>query len=108
LSEEEKRQRLQQRHRRQHIYSNFNIMGMCLALLYMMRVDSKTVEGRTLVPFCKYVALHAPPIKDLPQYSPRLSVRLMSDNTEILKLLHQRMIDSGQPIPFDKIEEIVY
>jgi hypothetical protein len=68
-----------------------SFLGLCFALLYIMRVDSRYVGEREVVPYCHYVAVNVPQIKDLEQFHPNYQCKLITRGTENLKASYKRM-----------------
>ena len=87
-----------------------SFVGLCLALLYIMRVDSKRVAGRVVVPYCRYVAENIPQIKDLEDYDPRYQCKLITKSTETLKLAYRGMLEEHALMKedLDELEKITY
>jgi hypothetical protein len=65
--------------------------GLCIALLYMMRMGAKTKGGRDFVWKCKYVADEVPQMKDLEAYDRRYTCKLINGCTAIIKTVYDRM-----------------
>ena len=91
-------------------HGTLSFLGLCLALLYIMRVDNKMVMGRVVIPYCKYVAENIPQIKDLEDYDPKYQCKLITRSTEILKAAYMDMVEKHALMKddLDKIESIAY
>ena len=66
-------------------------LGLCLALLYIMRVRCLRFKKYVVVPYCKYVAANAPQIKDLEEYDVRYQCRLITRTTNLIVASYEEM-----------------
>ena len=91
-------------------HGTLSFLGLCLALLYIMRVDDKKVMGRVVVPYCKYVAENIPQIKDLEEYDTKYQCKLITRSTEILKAAYRDMVEKHalHKEDLDNLENVVY
>jgi hypothetical protein len=87
-----------------------SFLGLCLALLYTMRVKDTKIKDRVIIPYCKYVAENAPQIKDLEEFDSRYQCKLITRSTDELKAAYRLMVGklAVRKEDLDKLENIKY
>lgn len=83
---------------RRNNFGCLTFLGMCLAMLYIMRINNMSVannnnHNKLVLPYSPYVAKYIPQIKDLEEYNTEYKRRFITRSTDLMKQAYSYLVN---------------